>query len=132
MFTTSTVTTLVAYYKIPGDEVELLNCMCVLVLTRGEGTWFGVASIQEEDIIEFCVELGQTHPKGVLWYLVTESVVLFHSVDEMLIMVCGVIKAMALQEEPIRLCTSPLHHPHEGLCSGKRWRTFRHPVYDSR
>ena len=107
MSTTSTATTLAAHDCIPDDKVELLNHMCVLVLTRGDGTLFNLASIQEEDIVELCLELGWTHPKGVLWYSVTESVVLFHSMDEMLVAVHGVIKAMALHEEPIWLCMSP-------------------------
>ena len=81
MSTTSTVTTAVAHDHIPGDKVELLHHICVLVLTRGDGTPFDVASIQEEDIIELCIELGHTHPKGVLCYSVTESLVLFHSMD---------------------------------------------------
>ena len=107
MSTTSLVTALVACNHIPGDEVELLNHMCVLVMTRGDGTLFDVASIQEEDIVELCIELGQTHPKGVLWYSVTDSVGLFHFIDEMLVTVCGVIKAMALHREPIRFHVSP-------------------------
>ena len=80
--------------------------MCVLVLTRGCGTPFNAASIQEEDITELCVEMEQTHPKGVLWFLVTELVVLFCSGDKMLVTACGVMKAMVLQEEPIRLHTT--------------------------
>ena len=40
-------------------------------------------------------------------YLANELVVLFHSADEMLVMVHGVIKAMALCEKPIWLHTSP-------------------------
>ena len=51
--------------------------MCVLILTRGDGTPFDATSIQEEDIIELCVEMGQTHPKGVPWFLLTELVVCF-------------------------------------------------------
>ena len=127
MSTTSTVTTSVACNCIPGDEVELLNCMCVLVLTRGDGTPFNVASIQE-DTVELFIELGQIHTKGVLWYSVTELVVLFHSTDEMLVAACGVIKATVLHENPIRICMSPLYCPCEGLYSGKGWTTFRHPV----
>ena len=46
-------------------------------------------------------------PEGVLWFSATESVVLFHSTDEMLVMAHGVTKATALHEEPIRLYTSP-------------------------
>ena len=107
MSTTSTATALAAHDCIPGDEVELLNCMCVLVLTRGDGTLFDAASIQQEDVIEICVQLEQTHPKGVLQYSAVELVILFHPMDEMLVAVCGVIKATALHEEPIRLTTSP-------------------------
>ena len=107
MSTTFTATTLVAKKCIPGDEVELLNHMCVLVLTRSDGTTFSATSIQEEDIVELCIELGQTHPEGVLQYSMTELVALFHSTDEMLVMVHGVIKATALCKEPIQLCTSP-------------------------
>ena len=81
--------------------------MCVLVLTRGDGTPFNATSIQEKDIIELCVEMGQTHPKDVLWFLVTESLVLFCSGDKMLTVVCGVTKATVLHKEPIRLHTSP-------------------------
>ena len=50
--------------------------------------------------------MGQTHPKGVLWVLVTESVVSFHSGNEMLVKVHGVTNDTVLHEEPIRICTS--------------------------
>ena len=106
MCTTSTATALAACNHIPGNETELLNWMCVLVLTRGDDTPFDATSIQEEDIIELCVEMGQTHLPCVLWFLATESVILFHSGNEMLAMACRVIKAMVLCEEPIRLHTS--------------------------
>ena len=81
--------------------------MCVLVLTRGDSTLFDATPIQEEDIIELCVEIGQTHPKGVLQFLATELVILFHSGNEMLATAHRVTKAMVLHEEPIRLYTSP-------------------------
>ena len=112
MSTMSTATASVAHDCIPGDEVGLLNQMCVLVLTRCDGTPSDVTSKQEEDIIEICIELGQTHPKGVLQFLVTESVVLFHSMDKMLVMACEITKATALHEEPIRLHTSPTSTAH--------------------
>ena len=80
--------------------MEYLNQMYVLVLTRGNGL-FDATSIQE-DTIEFCVEMGQTHLKGVLQFLVTELVVLFHSGNEMLVTACGVTKVMVLHKEPIR------------------------------
>ena len=106
MSTTSTMTALAAHNHVPGNQVEL-SCMCVLVLTRSNRTLFNATSIQEEDIVELCIELGQRHPKGVLQYLVTESVILFCSVDEMLVKACGVIKAMVLCEKPIWLHMSP-------------------------
>ena len=107
MSTTFTTTTSVACNHIPGNEVELLNHMHVLVLTRGDNTPFNAASIQEEGIIELCIELGQTHYKGALWYSTVELVVLFHSTDEVLVMAHGFVKAMALHEEPIRLHMTP-------------------------
>ena len=106
MPTTSTVAASVACNHIPGDEVELLNCMCVLALTRSNGTPFDATCIQEEDIIELCIELGQTHPKGVLQHLAMESVVLFCSANTMLVMAHGIIKATAFCEETIWLCMS--------------------------
>ena len=98
---------LVAHNCIPGNEDELLICMCVLVLTRGDGTPFGATSIQEKDIIELCIQLDQTHTQDVLQYSVVELVILFHSTDEMLVMVHGVIRATALCKEPITLRMSP-------------------------
>ena len=100
----STATALAAHDCIPGDEMELLNQMHVLVLTRGNGTPFDAAYIQEEDITELCVQIGQTHPKGVL---------------QILVMAHGVTKAMVLHEEPIRFHTIPPSTA-QGLYSGKR------------
>ena len=73
----STATALVAHNHTLGNDSELLNCMCVLVIDSSNGTLFDTASIQEEDIVELCVEEGQTHPKDVLWLSVMESVILF-------------------------------------------------------
>ena len=51
--------------------------MCILILTRGDGTTFDASSIQEEDVIKICLQLGHTHSEGVLQYSVIESVMLF-------------------------------------------------------
>ena len=85
MSTTSTVTASVARDQIPSDGVDLLNCMYILVLNRGDGTLFDAASIQEEDIIKICAQLGCTHPEGVLRYSAMELVMLFHSAGDMLV-----------------------------------------------
>ena len=81
----STATTLVARDQIPSDDIDLLNHTCILVLTRGDGTLFDATSIEEEDIIKICVQLGHTPPEGVKRYSAMESVMLFHSADDMLV-----------------------------------------------
>ena len=78
-----------------------------ILLTKGDGTPFDASSTLEEDVIEICIQLGHTHPKGVLQYLVIELVMLFHTVDKLQIAACGVIKAMMLHDESIRVRTSP-------------------------
>ena len=50
MSTMCTVTTLAACDHIPDDKMEFISQMCVLALTRGDGTLFDAASIKEEDI----------------------------------------------------------------------------------
>ena len=65
------------------------------------------SSILEEDVIEICVWLGHTYPKGVLEYSVIESVMLFYTADELQIVVCVVVKAMTLCDESITVRTSP-------------------------
>ena len=77
MSTMFTATTSVACNHTLGNESKLLNCMHVLVLATSDGTAFDAVCIHEEDSIELCVEVGQTHPKGVLWLSVMESVILF-------------------------------------------------------
>ena len=106
MSTTSTLTTLVAHDHTLDNDSELLNCMCVLPITRGDGILFDATSIQEEGIVELCVKVGQVHPKGMLQLLVTELIILFCSSEEMLATAHMVTKAMAWCEEPIKLCTS--------------------------
>ena len=103
----STATGLAAHDHILGNDSKLLNCMCVLAIARGDGTPLDATSIQEDDIVELCVEVGQAHPEGVLQSLVTESIIVFRSSEEMLAIACMVTKATAWQEEPIDLHTSP-------------------------
>ena len=67
MSTTSTATALAACDQTLSDDLDLVNCMCVLTIARGDGTLFDSNSVQEEDVVELCVSGGQAHPKGVLW-----------------------------------------------------------------
>ena len=57
--------------------------MCVITLTKRGGTLFDVTSIQEENTMEICVQLGHTQLLGMLHYTTLESIILFHSTDEM-------------------------------------------------
>ena len=73
--------------------------MCVITLTKRDGTPFDVTSVQEEDIVEICVWLGYTHPLGVLHYTTSESIILFCSADEMQWATHRAVKAMELHKE---------------------------------
>ena len=71
-------------------------CVCVFIIMCKDGTPFDVTSITEEDIMQICMTLGHIHPLGGLQYLATESVALFHMVDEMQQASCGAIKVTEL------------------------------------
>ena len=107
MSTMSTGTALVAHDHTLGNDSKLLSHMCVLAIARGHGTPFDATSVQEEDIVELCVKVGQAHPKDVLWFLVTESIIAFQSSREMLAVVHMVTKATPWQEAPVKLQMSP-------------------------
>ena len=77
MSTTSTATTLAAHDQTLGDDLDLVNLTCVLTYGQGDGTLFNANFLKEVDVVELGVGVGQVHPKGVLWLLVTESVVVF-------------------------------------------------------
>ena len=112
MSITSATTALVARDHIPSDVADLSNCLCLFVLTMGDGTPLNASSILQEDIIEICIWFGHTHPEGVLGYSRIESVVLFHTVDELQVTMLGVIKASMLHEDAMRVRTSPPSSPH--------------------
>ena len=67
MSTISTATTLVTWDHITGNKVDILNCVCSGTDQRPwHSIWFCLHT--GEDIIDICIQLGQTHPKGVLQY----------------------------------------------------------------
>ena len=96
MSTTSAMTDSVARNHIPSDVADLSNCMCIFILTKSNGTLFDASSILEEDIVAICIWFGYTHPEGVLLYLATKLVMLFHTADKLQIAVCGVMKGSTL------------------------------------
>ena len=107
MSTTSAMTALAPRDCIPSDIADLSSHMCIFILTRDNGIPFDASSILEEDVIEICIWLGHKHPEGVLQYSAIESVMLFHTTDELQIMACWVMKALMLHDEAIIVRTSP-------------------------
>ena len=107
MSSTSTAISLTAHDQTLGDDLDLVNHMCVLTITSSDGTLFDANSLQEEDVVELCVGMEQAHPKGVLQLLAMELVVAFQSSKEMLAMACLVTMAMVWHDDPIRLYYQP-------------------------
>ena len=77
MSTTSMATTSADIDPTLGDDTDIGNQICIMVTTLGDGTLLCPRSFKEEDVVEFCVWLGQEHPEGVLWLLDTETVLVF-------------------------------------------------------
>ena len=88
-------------HDVPSSEVDFKNKICLVSLTRKDGTLMDASSVTEEDIIEICIKMGHTHPLGVLHYSTTKLVVLFHSTDMLQHATCGIVKAMELWGEAI-------------------------------
>ena len=63
---TSSSATALGRDQVPSNDPHLKNKICVLIVTRKDGTLFDVTSVTEEDIMEICMTWGHTHPLGVL------------------------------------------------------------------
>ena len=97
--------------KVPSDDPHLKIKICMFIVTRKDGTPFNVTSLTEEDIMEIYITLGHIYPLGVLWYLPTELVALFHMTEEMQWASHDAIKATALWDDPMAVRTAaPLEH----------------------
>ena len=90
-----------------GDELQIVNHICILAATQGDGTLFHPNSFQEEDLFKLCIGLGQAHPEGVLWLLDTKTVLSFWSGSEMVAMTHLFTAAMAWHDKPINMCVCP-------------------------
>ena len=88
-------------HDVPSAEVIFGDRLCLVSIRKGDDTPMDASSISEEDVIEICVKKGHTHQLGVLHYSTTESVVLFHSPDELQCATHGIIKTTELWEEAI-------------------------------
>ena len=79
MSTAPTVTASVAHDQTLGFEHDIVNHICFLAATQENGTLLQTDSFQEEDIVKFCIGLGQVHLEGVLWLLDTKMVLMLCS-----------------------------------------------------
>ena len=86
--------------------------LCLLSITRGDGTPMDVSSISEEDIIEICLRKGHTHPLGVLHYLAMESIILLGTLDDFLHASHGLVDVTELQDEAATVQTMALLEAH--------------------
>ena len=73
------------HIKRLGSSIPRLFCdrLCLLSITRGDGTPMDASSILEEDIVGIFVQKSHTHPLGVLWYSAAESVILFGTMEDL-------------------------------------------------
>ena len=101
MSTTFSATAISGDCDVPSPEVVFQNKLCLVSLTRRDGTLIDTSSVPEEDIIEICIAKGHTHPLDVLHYSTMESVVLFHLTDELQCTTHRIVKAIELQGEAI-------------------------------
>ena len=83
MSITSSLTASGRDHDVPSAKVIFRDKLCLVSITRRDDTMMDASSISEEDIIEICITKSHTHPLGVLHYSTMESVVLFHSLDEL-------------------------------------------------
>ena len=101
MSTTSSTTASGRDHDAPSAKVIFKTELCLVSLTRRDGTLMDASSVSEEDIIEICITKGYTNPLGVLCYSTMELVVLFSSTDELQCTTHRIVKVMELQGEAI-------------------------------
>ena len=90
-----------------GDDTQIMNQICILSATWGDGTPLCTTSFKEEDMVKLCVGLGQDHPEGVLQLSDTETVLAFQYGSDMMATMCCLTVATVWHGEPIKLCTCP-------------------------
>ena len=85
--------------------VSFHDRLCLLSVTRRDGTPMDVFSISEEDIVEICITKGHTCPLGVLHYLPMESAILLSTMEDLNHVNHGLTDMMELQGNAITVAT---------------------------
>ena len=70
--------------------------LCLISITRRDGTPMDASSISEENLVEICVKKGHTHSLGVLHYLAMESIILFSTAEDLKFVSCGLVDVIEL------------------------------------
>ena len=87
--------------EVPSTDIVFRDRLCLVSITRRDGTLMEASSISEEDIVEICIKKGRTHPLGVLCYSATESIILFCTTDELKYASHSIVEIMELQNKAI-------------------------------
>ena len=90
--------------EVPSTDI-FQDRLCLISITRGDGTPMDVSSISEEDVMEICMKKGHTYPLGVLHYSATESIILFGTMEELKCASCSLVDIMELQNDAIMVKT---------------------------
>ena len=99
-------------HEVPSTNIAFRDRLCLVSITRRDGTLMDASSILEEDIMEICIKKGHTHLLGVLHYSATESVILVHTVDELKHVSCSIIETTELRDEAITVKAMALSEAH--------------------
>ena len=86
--------------EVPSADI-FRGRLCLISITRRDGTPMDASSTSEEDIVEICMKKGHTHPLGVLHYLAMESIVLFSTTEDVNRGSHGLVDVMELQNDAI-------------------------------
>ena len=79
--------------------------LCLISITRRDGTPMDPTSISEEDIVEICMKKDHTHPLGVLHYSAMESIILFSTMEDLNWLSRGLVDMTGLQNDAIMVAT---------------------------
>ena len=102
------MTTSAAVDPTLGDEIDVGNWICVLVVTQCNDIPLCPSSFKEKDVVTLCVGVGQEHPEGVLKLSDTKVVLRFICEPEMMAAMHCLNAATIWLGKPIILCSLPL------------------------
>ena len=87
--------------EVPSTNIVFRSRLCLVTITKRDGTPMDASSISEEDIMGICIKKAHTHLLGVLHYSAMESVILFCTADELKCASYTIVEVMELQDEAI-------------------------------